>query len=170
MIILQNSHYKDNTEDVFIFPGSFNPFHAGHLEICDKIHKEYNRLPILEISIKNVDKDSINTKEVWKRLLDIESYSFPAIATITPTFADKILFWAEQNKKQTYILGLDTWNRLHQPHYYPLDQLYDLIEEHEVSFLIFNRGNDNFINPGIQRVKYYKEFNHQISSSQLRNS
>ena len=169
MIILQNKHYSPKHEEIYLFPGSFNPFHGGHLSICDRVRKEHNILPVLEITRNNADKGEVPTSEIWNRLLNIESYNFPAIATTTSIFADKILHWAEKDKKQTYIMGLDTWNRLNNPQYYPLDSLYDMIEKYEVSFLVFNRGYQEFVNPGIQRVKYYHDFSDDTSSTKIRN-
>jgi hypothetical protein len=95
-----------------VFPGAFNPFHAGHRRMADIAAARYGGPVTLELSIKNVDKPTLDFLEVDDRLQQLAEY--PALLTRAATFVDK----ASLVPGAVFVVGADTLQRIGDPQYY----------------------------------------------------
>lgn len=94
-------------EKLLLYPGSFNPLHAGHEGLLRAAEKISGRGGWLELSVANVDKPPLNLVEVERRLLQLHG-RFCAVLTCAPTFLEK----ARLFPGAWFALGYDTAVRL----------------------------------------------------------
>ena len=94
-------------------PGSFNPLHHGHEKLLQAAAGATGRKGVLELSVSNVDKASLSTSEIDRRLSDLDG-TYPVVLTCAPTFAEK----AELFPGAWFALGYDTAVRLLDPAYH----------------------------------------------------
>ena len=99
-----------------VFPGAFNPPHAGHLRMAEIAERLLGRGVTWELSIANVDKpplDFISWDEriVWLRQADPDRV---VAMTQAPTFREK----SELFPGATFVVGIDTLVRIADPKYY----------------------------------------------------
>ncbi len=100
-----------------LFPGSFNPMHAGHLLLA-RVAEELRQQPVaFEISVTNVDKPPLSGKTVRRRLAQF-AWKWPVELTRAPTFVEK----ARLFPGTTFVVGADTAERLFGPKYYGDDE------------------------------------------------
>lgn len=137
----------------YIYPGSFNPFHQGHARIADYASNILGVKVSLELSLVNPDKGEIDFPEMQRRLSSItdwhrrsSSYINQVVVTRCPFFADKIDLFSPV----TFLLGVDTINRIFNPVYYADPDALELIEQKirdtDTKFLVFNRLNVEMLN------------------------
>lgn len=120
-----------------VFPGAFNPLHAGHREMMAHANRRLGKVAY-EISITNVDKPPIDFIEVQNRLSGIGQRD--VVLTNAPRFRDK----AALLPNTTFVVGIDTLLRIADPNYYSGDQeARDKAIEHIAMvgcrFLVFGR-------------------------------
>lgn len=124
-----------------IFPGAFNPPHAGHEKIKKIAEEVTGRDTYFELSIHNVDKPSLDYLDISKRLASLES-SGQVLLTNAPTFVEK----ARLFPGAVFAVGVDTLERIDEPRYYNNADTRDAaIEEMAhlgASFLVFGRLMD----------------------------
>ena len=99
-----------------VFPGAFNPPHAGHLRMAE-IAEERLGLPVAwELSIANVDKPPLDFIAMRERVaaLRTEDDARPIALTRAATFREK----AELFPGATFVVGADTIERMAEPRYY----------------------------------------------------
>lgn len=94
-------------------PGSFNPLHAGHLELARVAAEVTGAAVSFELSVTNVDKPPLSVDEVLARLAQFAGRS-PVELTRQPTFGGK----AAVLPGTTFVVGADTARRLVDPAYY----------------------------------------------------
>lgn len=98
---------------IAVFPGSFNPLHAGHRGIADATGALTHRLVVFELSVTNVDKPPLDADEVIRRLEQFEGFA-SIVLTRAPRFIEK----ARALPGSVFVLGWDTFVRLLEPRYY----------------------------------------------------
>ena len=103
---------------VVLLPGSFNPVHAGHVLLA-RIAEELRQQPLaFEISVTNVDKPPLEGETVKQRLAQF-AWKSPVELTRAPTFLEKSRLFPTT----TFVIGVDTAERLVAPKYYGDDEL-----------------------------------------------
>ena len=116
--------------DSLIYPGSFNPLHAGHVELAlasiKSARRDDNNVPLIfEISATNADKPSLEKSEIIRRLQQFCKYNGSILAnagienygvciTSEPLFRAKSTIFPHCK----FILGVDTLSRLINTKYY----------------------------------------------------
>lgn len=122
-----------------VFPGAFNPRHAGHERMAN-VAAQVLGVPVdWELSVLNVDKPPLDYLEVSRRLAQHPAGRCVWL-TRAPTFARK----AELFPGATFIVGADTIVRIADPHYYggdprARDAAIEQIARHGCRFLVFGR-------------------------------
>ena len=151
---------KDST--VAIYCGSWNPWHKGHQEVFNTAKKVLNTRPILELSVKNVDKGQIDFIDIEERLNSIPS-GIDIVATCLPTFVEKAEMFRRHcfEKDIVFIVGADTWNRIWDNKYLGHPNYVDArLKYSKVKFLVFPR-------PGVEiQTTYGKDL--RITSDLIR--
>jgi hypothetical protein len=123
-------------QPLVLFPGSFNPVHAGHVLLA-RVAEELRQQPLaFEISVTNVDKPPLARSTVRHRLAQF-AWKSPVELTRAPTFVEKSRLFP----RTTFVIGADTAERLVAPKYYGNDeaQMHVALEEianSEGSFLV----------------------------------
>ncbi len=96
-----------------LFPGTFNPLHAGHRRMIDVAQEMLQHPAVFELSILNVDKPALDYMEIERRL-----GQFAADQTVylsrAATFEEKSRLFAGA----TFIVGSDTLRRIVSPQYH----------------------------------------------------
>lgn len=99
-----------------IFPGAFNPLHAGHQKMAE-IAERILGVPIeFEISILNVDKPPLDYAELRRRAGQF-SVEEGVWLTRAPTFEEK----SRRFPGAVFVVGADTIRRIADPRYYGHD-------------------------------------------------
>jgi hypothetical protein len=124
---------------IALFPGAFNPLHAGHRQMADVAADMLGQLVEFEISIENVDKPPLTPAEIADRLEQFPPHQ-PVWLTRAARFAEK----AEQFPQATFIVGVDTLVRITDARYYADDtaaaaRATDRIAASGCRFLVFGR-------------------------------
>ena len=128
-----------------LFPGTFNPWHAGHAAIAEKAMQITTHQITLELCTKNVDKPDDDILSFERRFKQVAAavkgaYWLKNIAVSNaPRFIDKIR-WLRDS---VIVVGFDTitrigdWNK-----YYDNFEYADFIQQlnaRNIRFLVFHR-------------------------------
>jgi nicotinamide mononucleotide (NMN) deamidase PncC len=109
-----------------LFPGSFNPIHAGHRTLARVAEDLKQQRLAFEISVTNVDKPPLAGATVRHRLTQF-AWKSPVELTRAPTFLEKSRLFPGA----TFVIGADTAERLVAPRYYgdDPDRMHVALEE-----------------------------------------
>lgn len=138
----------------FLFCGSFNPLHIGHIRIADYIYRKYGVPVDFEISLNNVDinKGIINLEEAKKRFKEMYNLRTPAFSRLYITDDARYLEKARCFPEVTIVCGFDTISALLHGDYYEDDfqEAMDEFDELGIKWLAFPRGpaDGRFGKPG----------------------
>ena len=127
-----------------LFPGAFDPLHAGHLEMAD-IAGDLTGLDVeFEISIHNVDKPPPSALALVQRLRQ-----FPPDQPVWLTRAMRFLDKATLFPNATFVVGADTLLRIADRRYYDdeehIQQSIAELAARDARFLVFARRCDGVI-------------------------
>ncbi len=129
------------TDSLAMFPGAFNPLHAGHVEMAAIAEQLLDCHLLFELSIANVDKPPLDFVEVESRVLQFEGK--PLVLTRAATFVEK----ARLYPNIPFVVGADTIARIGDAKYYggsirQRDAAVAELAELGSSFLVFGREMD----------------------------
>lgn len=128
-----------------ICPGSFNPFHDGHMRMIKDAEKRMGFEVDLEISVQNVDKPMVDLGSMYDRLKSIESFPRRTWLTKAPTFLEK----AKLFPCSTFVVGSDTIQRIADPKYYnyegEVDSVIWELRQLGIRFLVYPRIVDGSV-------------------------
>jgi hypothetical protein len=162
-----------------LLPGSFNPFHAGHLELAAVATRLLGVPVAYELSLRNVDKPDLASHEVERRVRQFEGRA-DLWLTRAPTFVHK----ARLFPGTVFVVGADTASRIVAVRYYAdratHHQAMATLADLQCRFLVAARADtagtlytlDDLEIPLAWRTLFQAidpgEFRMDISSSQLR--
>jgi nicotinic acid mononucleotide adenylyltransferase len=163
---------------LLVFPGSFDPLHAGHLQMA-VIAQEIAERPLdFELSVLNVDKPALDYLEMRTRADQFAGRQL--WLTRAATFLEKLAVFPEG----TFVMGADTFARLADPRYYggsaeAADRAAHRIAGEARGLIVFGRERDGvFEDPAVldvprvlKEVAYFvspREFRMDVSSTALR--
>lgn len=174
---------------MFVYPGSFNPLHIGHLAIAQYVEARYQQDVLFEICSCPNDKDKISDSDIAKRVKQFSIIGRPVTVTENTSFIEKSEWEATLKYKEifqldrfkaedvTFIVGADTITRIDDIKYY-----YGSVREHiramnllyirGVKFLVFPRTGHltDDLSPDIMKLcEFVTDFEAvDVSSTQLR--
>ncbi len=100
-----------------LLPGSFNPWHSGHIGMVQAAQEILGTEVIYELSVTNVDKLPLAEEEITRRLAQ-----FKGQASVVLTRAETYWKKARLFPGCTFVIGWDTAIRLVAPRYYGDDE------------------------------------------------
>ena len=171
-----NHNYSFGAFPKFVYPGSFNPFHSGHNEILKIVTNDFCSQVYLEISTQIVGKPDLSEDEAENRL---RGTRLPFIVSKSKMFYEKASLYG---RGTVFIVGLDTFERIFNPLFYKnYDEFTDCLlgwVYDNIKFIVFNRGVGgtidlkkivvNYLTYGDFVLKFYEDFNMDVSSTQIR--
>ncbi len=95
-----------------ILSGSFNPLHAGHLELRSVAEDMLNGPVCFELPIRNADKPPLGAASIESRRSQFDEHALALSAA--PLFVDKAALFPGV----TFVIGYDTAERIIQPRFY----------------------------------------------------
>lgn len=122
-----------------LFPGAFNPLHAGHRHMAQIAQTRLHEKVAFEISVTNVDKPPLDYYEIEHRLQGFDRGD-QVWLTRAPTFVEKAALFPGV----TFLVGADTIRRIADEKYYggsvnARDQAVAALAAHQARFLVFGR-------------------------------
>jgi nicotinamide mononucleotide (NMN) deamidase PncC len=136
-----NGSEADASVPAILFPGAFNPLHAGHEQMAALAAEKLAAPVTFELSITNVDKPPLDFVEIAGRLEQFAAR--PVLLTRAATFAEK----AALAPGCVFVVGIDTLARIGDERYYggqaaQRDAAIETIARHGCRFLVFGRAID----------------------------
>jgi nicotinamide mononucleotide (NMN) deamidase PncC len=179
-VAMPDSGQRESEMPRILFPGAFNPLHAGHEQMA-KLAAVHLGMPVtFELSILNVDKPPLDFIEISDRLQQLAGRQ--VLLTRAQTFAEK----SALAPGCVFVVGIDTLSRIGDTRYYEgdaaqRDAAIATIEKHGCRFLVFGRLVDNrFMNVSdvdlptelrkLSEAVPESVFRDDVSSSELRRS
>jgi hypothetical protein len=124
-----------------LFPGAFNPLHAGHRQMAALAAELLRRPVAFELSLFNVDKPPLDYAEIAARVRQF-SQQDQLLLTRAPTFVEK----ARLFPGATFVVGADTIVRIADSHYYDSPAVRDAalaeLAAAGCRFLVFGRARE----------------------------
>jgi nicotinamide mononucleotide (NMN) deamidase PncC len=160
---------SESGKPVVLFPGAFNPLHAGHLRMAEVAAERYGVPVTFEISITNVDKPPLDFIELEERLQQLTGRQ--VLLTRAPRFAEK----AHVAPGCVFAVGVDTLIRIGDTRYYGgeierRDAAVEAIASQGCRFLVFGRSvDDRFMGlPDVDVPTKLRELCEEVSERMFR--
>jgi nicotinamide mononucleotide (NMN) deamidase PncC len=130
-----------SAEPQLLFPGAFNPLHAGHEQMAELASAHIGAPVTFEMSIANVEKPPLDFVEIADRLEQFASRQ--VLLTHAATFVEKAVLIPQC----VFVVGADTVTRIGDSRYYGGDSVrrdaaIETIAEQGCRFLVFGRIRD----------------------------
>jgi len=125
-----------------VFPGAFNPIHAGHRRMAEIARERVGQPVEFEISILNVDKPPLDFLEIQRR-----PGQFSPDQTLWLTRAARFEEKSRLFPGATFVVGADTLRRIADPRYFGGDatacqRAIERIVARGCRFLVFGRQEE----------------------------
>jgi len=140
----QSVSYRMEGSPRLIFSGAFHPLHDGHRRMAEIASARCGAPVVMELSITNVDKPTLDFLEIESRLAGLSGY--PVLLTRAATFIEKAALFPGT----VFVVGADTIARIVDERYYDgkRDSAVAGIAAHGCRFLAFGRiANGRFVLP-----------------------
>lgn len=146
-----------------VFPGSFDPWHAGHVAMAQYAEEKYGHKPFYELSINNVDKAQVQRYSARIRTLPF-CLSGKLIICQAATFVEKARLYGGVQ----FLTGVDTIARIGNSRYYgdnentadndvQRDAALQELSDRGCRFIVFGREMSPDFQTGAEDVKIYME-------------
>jgi nicotinic acid mononucleotide adenylyltransferase len=135
----------------FLFCGSFNPLHCGHIAIAKYVSRAYGPPVDFEISLSNVEKQHIDLQEAERRFQQMknECEAQALVSTFGKLYITDAARYLEKARlfpDVTFVCGFDTIHALCAGIYYKGNEFNEALDEFEelgTKWLAFNRRKAN---------------------------
>ena len=113
----QLKHVSDTESPLLVFPGAFNPLHAGHKRMLELACEMTGHPGCYEICVHNIEKPKLDYIALEQRCEPFQDDSLPLVLTTAAKFADK----AHCFPGAVFVVGIDTLERIADPRFYEND-------------------------------------------------
>lgn len=156
-------------DDILVYKGSFNPWHAGHQHTLDKSRELYpdkNTTHVLSLSVHTYGKGEMTTDELFNRLEALRELEVPIIVITKPFFEDLTNLILDKVEGTLHLaMGDDVMDKI-----VAMNDSY-IFSHEKISAVVVRRHNDGEKNynqiPGVQYID--EAYPESVSSTQLRN-
>jgi hypothetical protein len=160
----------DKRPGAALFPGAFNPLHAGHRQMA-QIAQEILGVPVdAEMSIFNVDKPPLDYAEIERRLAQFPPQQAVWL-TRAATFEEKSRLFP----RAVFVVGVDTLRRIAAAEYYGGDRRACLAALEDIAgrgcrFLVFARtvGEKMLRLAGLELPDFFRDACREVPPEQFR--